>query len=91
MLTTNPEEAGFVLVTADSQGGMVDIHDRRPVVLNAADAALWLDPGLSPEQAAELARQTALGPDEFEGYEVTTAVNRAGTEGAELTRPIQVR
>jgi putative SOS response-associated peptidase YedK len=82
------EEAGFVLVTADAQGGMVDIHDRRPVVLSAADAALWLDPALSPEQAAELARQAALGPDNFEWFPVSTEVNRAGTEGVNLSEPI---
>jgi putative SOS response-associated peptidase YedK len=82
-----PEETGFALVTADAEGGMVDIHDRRPVVLRAADAQLWLDPGLSPEQAAELARQAALGPDEFEWFAVSPAMNRAGVEGAELIEP----
>ncbi len=38
------EEAGFVLVTADSLGGMVDIHDRRPVAVSLEDAHRWLDP-----------------------------------------------
>jgi len=28
------EHDGFVIITADSAGGMVDIHDRRPVVLS---------------------------------------------------------
>jgi putative SOS response-associated peptidase YedK len=31
-------EVGFVIVTEDSSGGMVDIHDRRPVVLEPEDA-----------------------------------------------------
>jgi putative SOS response-associated peptidase YedK len=66
----------------------VDIHDRRPVVLNAADAALWLDPALSPELAAELARQAALGSEEFEWYAVSPALNRAGVQGAQLTKEI---
>lgn len=83
-----PEETGFALVTADAQGGMIDIHDRRPVVLRAADAQLWLDPHLSPEQAAELARQAALGPDEFEWYAVSSELNRAGSEGDALSRPV---
>jgi len=34
----NREEAGFVLVTADSVGGMVDIDDHRPVAVSADDA-----------------------------------------------------
>ena len=36
---TNQEvEVGFVIVTEDCEGGMVDIHDRRPVVLEPSDA-----------------------------------------------------
>jgi putative SOS response-associated peptidase YedK len=31
-------ETGFVIVTEDCEGGMVDIHDRRPVVLAPEDA-----------------------------------------------------
>jgi hypothetical protein len=42
----NREEAGFVLVTADSLGGMVDVHDRRPVAASEEDARRWLDPEL---------------------------------------------
>ena len=41
-------------------------------------------PELSPEQAVELARQAALGADQFEWYTVSTAVYRAGIEGAGL-------
>ena len=37
------EHDGFVVITPDSQGGMVDIHDRRPVVLPPALAREWLD------------------------------------------------
>ena len=32
------EDDGFVIITAESAGGMVDIHDRRPVVLTAGVA-----------------------------------------------------
>ena len=31
-------ETGFVIVTEDSGAGMVDVHDRRPVVLEPEDA-----------------------------------------------------
>jgi putative SOS response-associated peptidase YedK len=84
----NRAEAGFVIVTAGADGGMLDIHDRRPVVLGAEDAALWLDPGLSPQQAIELARNTALPPDAFEWHKVSTAVNRAGADGPQITLPL---
>lgn len=82
------EATGFVLVTADSEGGMVDIHDRRPVVVSAADAQRWLDPDTSPEQAAELARTAALATDMFEWHQVSTEVNRAVTNGPQLLVPI---
>lgn len=86
--TEHRAEAGFVLVTDDSAAGMLDIHDRRPVVLSAADAALWLDPALTPAQAVELARSSALGVDQFDWFKVGTEVNRAGTDGAQLVVPV---
>ena len=84
----NRAEAGFVLVTDDAQAGMLDIHDRKPVVLGAEDARLWLDPALSPEQALELARQSGLPPDAFAWHKVSNAMNRAGTEGPLVALPL---
>jgi putative SOS response-associated peptidase YedK len=84
----NRAEAGFVIVTAGADGGMLDIHDRRPVVLSAADAALWMDPTLSPEQAIELARQAAVPAEDFEWYKVSKAVNYAGKDGPDVAQPI---
>ena len=77
-------ESGFAIVTLDAAGGMVDVHDRLPVVLSARDAALWLDPGLSPHQAEHLARAMALGPEAFAWHAVDKQVGRAGNEGAQL-------
>lgn len=62
------EESGFVLVTADSLGGMVDIHDRRPVAVSAADAQRWLAPGLTPDEALQLARTCMLDAGLFEWH-----------------------
>jgi putative SOS response-associated peptidase YedK len=86
--TENRAEAGFVLVTDDAAEGMLDIHDRKPVVLGAEDARLWLDPDLSPEQAVELARRAALPPDSFEWHKVSSAMNRAGTDGPQVALPL---
>ncbi|MGZ9712507.1 SOS response-associated peptidase [Glaciimonas sp. GNP009] len=72
------EGSGFVIVTAAAEGGLVDVHDRRPVVLAAKDALLWMDNGLPEEQAERIARLRALGPDSFEWFMVSTEVNRAG-------------
>ncbi|PKV44262.1 putative SOS response-associated peptidase YedK [Janthinobacterium sp. 61] len=64
------EDAGFVLVTADSLGGMVDIHDRRPVAVSREDAHRWLEPALIPEQALHLARSCMLDTALFEWHAV---------------------
>jgi len=85
--TENRVEAGFVLITDDASGGMLDIHDRRPVVLDAEDAALWLDPALTPDEAAELARRAALPPEAFEWHKVSTEVNK-GKDGPQIALPI---
>lgn len=84
----NRAEAGFVLVTDAADEGMLDIHDRRPVVLDAADAALWLNPELSPEEALDLARRLALPVDAFEWYKVSTALNRPGAQDPHMALPL---
>jgi putative SOS response-associated peptidase YedK len=88
IFTEHRAEAGFVIVTDDSAAGMLDIHDRRPVVLSAADAALWLDPALSPMQAVELARATSLKSEDFDWFQVSNEVNRADNDGAQLVVPM---
>lgn len=56
----------FTIVTADAAGGTVDVHDRRPVVLSAEDAAVWMDPATPDDVAEQLARSVALCPSVFE-------------------------
>lgn len=80
--------SGFAIVTDDAEGGMIDVHDRRPVVFSASDAATWMDPELSGEQAAELARSVALGADKFAWYQVSAAVGNSRNQGAELAAPL---
>ncbi|SNS14102.1 Putative SOS response-associated peptidase YedK [Noviherbaspirillum humi] len=82
------EDGGFVLVTASAGGGMVDIHDRRPVVLAPEDAQLWMDAGFSKEQAEHMARYFALPPDSFEWYEVSTEVNKVGRSTPRMIEPL---
>ncbi len=80
----------FTIVTADAQGGMVDVHDRRPVVLTAADAAVWLDPDMAADQAEQLIRSVALGPDSFDWYPVDKAVGNVKNDGAALIQPVEL-
>lgn len=59
------ESPGVVIVADDAQHGMLDIHDRRPVALFAADAALWMNLDLPYEQAAQIARIGTQLTDDF--------------------------
>jgi putative SOS response-associated peptidase YedK len=58
-------------------------------VLDARDAELWLDPALPPEQALQLARASALPSEAFEWHKVSPEMNRAGTDGPQITLPIE--
>jgi putative SOS response-associated peptidase YedK len=65
---------GFTIVTAEAQGGLLDVHDRRPVVLAADTAAACLDPATPPEMAEEIVRVAALGTDAFAWHAVDRAI-----------------
>jgi len=79
---------GFAIVTSASDQGMVDIHDRMPVVFPTDIAREWLDTGLEPERAEDLARHHAEPVDAFEWYEVGKDVGNVKNKGADLIRAI---
>lgn len=83
-----PGSSGFAIVTAAADAGMVDVHDRRPVVFSASDAQLWLDPSLSVEHAQQLARNMSQPSEAFRWHAVSKRVNKAGNEGPDLIEPI---
>lgn len=83
------EHDGFVIITADAQGGMVDVHDRRPVVLSPELAREWVDPATSKEQAEQLALNLGEQPEVFEWYRVSTAVGNVRNQGTDLILPLQ--
>lgn len=55
-----------MIITASSDQGMVDIHDRRPVVLAPEHAREWLDTSLERKLAEELVLENCQSTDEFE-------------------------
>ena len=69
-------EVGFVIVTQDAEGGMVDIHDRRPIVLKPEDAWCWMDLETPVEEAAHIAQSRSLPTEEFVWWRVSREVNR---------------
>jgi putative SOS response-associated peptidase YedK len=79
---------GFVIITSSSGAGMIDIHDRRPLVLSPECAAHWMDPELSPDEAEEIAQEHGLSVDEFEWFPVDRAVGNVRNDGAHLIERI---
>ena len=83
-------ETGFVIVTEDSGAGMVDVHDRRPVVLEPEDALRWMNPDTPIEEAAHIAQTRSVPTEEFMWWKVDRAVNRTdpNNNGKHLLVPI---
>jgi len=78
---------GFAIITSASERGMVDIHDRMPVVLPPDVAREWLELGLAQERAEDLARHHAVPVDQFEWYEVGKDVGNVKNKGENLLTP----
>jgi len=81
------EHDGFVIITADAQAGMVDIHDRRPVVLAPRLAREWLDPATSKARAEQIALLQGEPTEVFEWYQIGLEVGNSRNQGAELLLP----
>ncbi|MGS0738820.1 SOS response-associated peptidase family protein [Pseudomonas sp. GG8] len=81
------EDDGFVIITADSEGGMVDVHDRRPVVLSPELAREWLDPATPRDRAEQIVLQQGEPAETFEWFKVLTAVGNVRNQGVELIVP----
>ncbi len=78
------EHYGFVIITADSDGGMVDIHDRRPVVLMPDRAREWLDPATTKERAEQMVLHQGEPAEVFEWFKVSVDVGNVRNQGALL-------
>ena len=82
------EPPGFLIITADADGGMVDVHDRRPVVLSPELAREWLSPDLTKDRAKEIARDLGQPAEDFEWYPVSKDVGNVKNKGAYLIKSI---
>lgn len=86
----NPDQGehdGFVIITADSAGGMVDIHDRRPVTLSPEMAREWLDPKTPDERAEQMALFHGTPTEAFEWFKIDRAIGNVRNQDANFIRP----
>lgn len=82
------EQEGFIIVTAAADKGLLDIHDRRPVVFTPAAARNWLTESASGKEAADIIRDGSLAADDFTWHPVSRAVGNPRNQGPELIRPM---
>lgn len=83
------EHDGFVLITAASTGGMVDIHDRRPVVLEPRLARQWLDLNTPKQQAEQMALSLGESVERFQWFRVSPAVGNVNNQDPGLIAPLE--
>lgn len=67
---------------------MLDINDRRPVVLSPELAREWLAPGLSKERAKAIASDCSQLVEDFEWYPVAKDVGNVHNQGEYLTKSL---
>ncbi len=82
------EAEGFLIVTAAADKGLVDIHDRRPLVLLPEAAREWMRQDTGGKEAAEIAADGVVPADKFIWHAVTRAVGNVKNQGADLIKPV---
>jgi putative SOS response-associated peptidase YedK len=77
----------FTILTTSPNALLKPVHDRMPVVLDAADWPLWLDPG--EQDPARLAPLLVACPDDaLEAFAVSRRVNSPAHDDAECAAPV---
>ena len=79
---------GFVIITAAADEGLLDIHDRKPLVLTPAVAKEWLDPETTTARAEEIVRDGCRPAADFKWRPVGKQVGNVRNEGPELIEPV---
>lgn len=82
------ERDGFVVITAAADQGLVDIHDRKPLVLSPETAREWLDPATSGERLEAIVDVGCRPAQDFQWFPVGKAVGNVKNQGHELIEPV---
>lgn len=82
------ETEGFLVVTSAADEGLIDIHDRRPLVLAPTDARNWLRPELSDTEINVTVKEGAVPANKFTWHAVSRAVGNVKNQGKELIAPL---
>ncbi|EAV3218519.1 SOS response-associated peptidase [Salmonella enterica subsp. enterica serovar Pomona] len=79
---------GFLIVTSAADKGLVDIHDRRPLVLSPGTARKWMRQGISGKEVEEIITDGAVPTDKFTWHAVKRSVGNVKNQGEELIKPV---
>lgn len=82
------ERDGFVIITAAADQGLIDIHDRKPLVLTPELAREWLAPATSPERAAAIVKDECRPSQDFRWFPRKKAVGNVRNQGPALIEPV---
>ena len=82
------DQEGFLIVTAAADEGLLDIHDRRPLVYSPAAARKWLSENTTSKEAEDIAREGSLCSEDFTWHPVSRAVGNPRNQGRELIEPL---
>ncbi len=83
------EAEGFLIVTAAADKGLIDIHDRRPLVMTSEAAREWMRQDIGGKEAEEIAADGAVSADHFIWHPVSRAVGNVKNQGPELIETIE--
>lgn len=85
------EAEGFLIVTSAADKGLVDIHDRRPLVLSPEAAREWMRQHVGGKEAEEIASDGAVPTDKFVWHAVTRTVGNVKNQGRNLIEQIEIK
>lgn len=82
------EAEGFLIVTSAADKGLVDIHDRRPLVLSPEAAREWMRQDVGAQEAEEIVANGAVPAENFIWHAVSRAVGNVKNQGAHLVSSV---
>ena len=81
------EIISYTIITGEPNDVIAPLHNRMAVILRPEDEAEWLDPGVTdPFQVTRLLKPYPA--DEMDVYPVSSLVNRAGYDTADMVAPM---
>lgn len=76
----------FAILTVEAEDGLRELHEREPLVLSAEAARQWVRRDLRPDEVAAIALHP-LTSAAFAWHKISTRVNNARNDGADLIAP----